>query len=342
MTDVVADAVLRLRSIFIRPRHLATVSAWVEHVPFAFWMMEALRPSRVVELGVHNGVSYFSFCQAAEHLKLNTQCYGIDLWNGDEHAGFYGPEVFVAVAQINAQYSGFSQLLRSSFDDAKCYFEDSSIDLLHIDGLHTVETVRKDFESWLPKLSKRAVVLLHDTNVRERNFGVWALFAELREKYPTFEFSHGHGLGVVGVGAEQSSQMQALFTAGQTAAEAQAIHVAFSQLGHGCLQTQQRYHIEGLLRSERASAATTQQQLADLLAQQEHRDPHPPEEMSTEDLDRRRELEETIETLEARERELTAQLDAEKGQTCQLSASLQERFGEIALLSAKLMAKGEA
>src|SRR5262249_52932198 len=57
------------------------------------------------------------------------------------------------------------------------------------------EAVRHDFEAWQPKLSNCAVVLMHDTNERRENFGVWRLWAELRQQVPSFEFQHGHGLG---------------------------------------------------------------------------------------------------------------------------------------------------
>src|SRR5438045_2700612 len=48
-----------------RPEHLAA-SAWLEHVPFAYWLVKALRPRCFVELGTHWGVSYAAFCQAVE------------------------------------------------------------------------------------------------------------------------------------------------------------------------------------------------------------------------------------------------------------------------------------
>jgi hypothetical protein len=176
-------------------------SAWIEHAPFAFWICDALRPRRFVELGAHYGYSYFAFCQAIDRLELGTAAYAVDTWRGDEHAGFYGEDVFRSVDARNKQkYAAFSCLIRTTFEDALDYFADGSVDLLHIDGRHFYDDVKHDFTVWRTKLTKDAVVLFHDTNVRERQFGVWKFFEEMAARHPSFQFFHGHGLGVVTLG----------------------------------------------------------------------------------------------------------------------------------------------
>ncbi len=198
--------------------HLHAQSAWNQHIPFAFWLVQAHRPAIFVELGTFRGTSYFSFCQAVAALRLPTRCFAVDTWQGDSHTGFYDESVFGRVNACNElKYAGFSRLVRSSFDEALTHFLDDSIDLLHIDGLHTYPACRHDFESWLPKLSPRAIVLFHDTNVRERGFGVHRLWAELAERYPHFEFLHEHGLGVLGVGARLDGPVRELFAAADDA-----------------------------------------------------------------------------------------------------------------------------
>lgn len=205
-------------------------SAWIEHVPFAMFAVELLRPRVLVELGSHHGVSYCAFCQAVKTLGVGTRCYAVDTWEGDTQAGHFGQEVLDDLKRHHDPlYADFSRLVRSDFDGALAGFEDGSVDLLHIDGFHTYDAVRHDFETWLPKVSDRGVVLFHDTHVRDGDFGVWKFWDEVRAHYPHFEFEHGHGLGVLAVGANYPQALRVLLDA--EGAEAANIREFFHQLG---------------------------------------------------------------------------------------------------------------
>lgn len=205
MTTELSDL---LETAEFSPLSLTRPLAWVGHIPFAYWLVQRTRPQILVELGTHSGNSYFAFCQGVRHANLATRCYAVDTWHGDEHAGDYSEDVFNYVNQHNqAHYSAFSTLLRTTFDTAAESFSPASIDLLHIDGLHTYAAAKHDFETWYPKLSPGALVIFHDTMVREPGFGVWQLWHELQQQYPeNIEFFHSNGLGVIQVGQAIKSQ----------------------------------------------------------------------------------------------------------------------------------------
>jgi hypothetical protein len=214
------------------PDRLVEPVAWLGHVPFAMWLVEALGPRMIVELGVHTGNSYCAFLQSVQTLGLDTRCFGVDHWQGDEHAGYYGDEIYREFCSYHdVRYGAFSTLLRSPFDEALSYFSDGSIDLLHIDGFHTLDAVSADFRTWLPKVSSRGVALFHDINVRERGFGIWKFWETISSQYPHFAFTHSHGLGIAYLGSEPlGDRLKALFAA-KPDGESERVRAYFARLG---------------------------------------------------------------------------------------------------------------
>ncbi len=189
--------------IFQVPEYLTQEIYWHGHIPFAFWLIAKLQPRTFVELGAYRGDSYFAFCQAVKMVGLKTKCFAVDNWAGDVHYGQYDEDIFQKVWLYHeSKYAHFSRLIRSNFDDALDSFADASIDLLHIDGTHTYDAARHDFETWLPKMSDRGVILFHDIATVKEQYGVWKLWSELKVKYPHITFTHSSGLGVLIVGED--------------------------------------------------------------------------------------------------------------------------------------------
>ena len=219
-----------LQTILSRPLYLAQ-SNWLEHIPFAFWLMEALKPSGFVELGSDCGASYFAFCQAAARLEIDIDSYAIGDWPDTPE----GRAHFNALSQYNeGHYAAFSRIRRGKSKEEAAYFKDTRIDLLHICGTQTYPRTKAVFDSWLPNLSKRAVVILHDSDIRASGYGVNRFVNELRKTYPVFEFRHGQGLAVIGVGPDQNEPMSWLFEAATTPASRNAIQNIFGRLGRAC------------------------------------------------------------------------------------------------------------
>jgi hypothetical protein len=59
-------------------------------------------------------------------------------------------------------------------------------------------------------------------------------FEQLRERYPVFEFSHGHGIGVVGVGRSLERGVVDLLAADKDELARTNITRFFARLGRAC------------------------------------------------------------------------------------------------------------
>lgn len=178
--------------------HIIPHSAWLGHRQFAYDLVMFMKPNTIVELGTHGGASFFSFCEAVKDGCLQTKCYAIDTWEGDGHTGTYNESIYHDVQHITTNlFPNIATLKQMTFDEALSDFEAETINLLHIDGFHHYEAVKHDYETWLPKLAPKAIVLFHDIAITIPGFGVWKLWSELKTKFPSLEFFHSAGLGVL-------------------------------------------------------------------------------------------------------------------------------------------------
>lgn len=184
---------------FTEDLHLSS-SAWSGHYFFAYDLIRNSKPKIIVELGTHKGNSLFSMAQAIKDGNLKTEIHAIDIWKGDSQAGYYEEDVYSNFLKISKKYYKNIKIIphKTLFDTALKNFKDNSIDILHIDGLHTYEAVKHDFQNWLPKVNKdTGIVILHDVCEKKDDFGVYKLWEELQKKYKTITFEHYHGLGVL-------------------------------------------------------------------------------------------------------------------------------------------------
>jgi beta-1,4-mannosyl-glycoprotein beta-1,4-N-acetylglucosaminyltransferase len=167
-------------------------SAWKGHFEFSMFLVNYIKPNIVVELGVDYGHS--TFCLASPNIGT---VYAIDCFEGDIHAGFKTTENIFK--DFKTELLNKSLLLSDNIIPIKGYFDDvvltfdKQIDILHIDGLHTYEAVKNDFEKWSVKTNPNAVIIMHDVIAYSDSVGKF--FNEI--EFPKFYFTHSAGLGVV-------------------------------------------------------------------------------------------------------------------------------------------------
>jgi hypothetical protein len=190
-----------------------------QHVPFLFWLVDALRPMALVALSERPTVSYLGLCQAVSRLRMPTRCYAVSGKKAkrDEWGQFH-----------DSRYAQFSKILPA--EQMLERFDTGTVDLVSIDALESGALARH-YRAWLPKLSKRAILLVHgidDPAVEPQTLELWHVLAE---RHPHFEFAHGGGLGILGIGEDLPPALRHLFSLDATAMRALEVREIFARLG---------------------------------------------------------------------------------------------------------------
>ncbi len=166
-------------------------------------LVDALRPARVLEVGTANGGTFFVWCQLAATDALLTS---IDL-PGGIHGGGYP-------AWKTPLYRSFArQGQRTVFLRADSHREDTRrtvegilagepVDFLFIDGDHTYDGVRRDFDNYSRLVRPGGMIALHDIcpHTGTADCKVDLLWNELKREYRHHEIIHNPNQGWAGIG----------------------------------------------------------------------------------------------------------------------------------------------
>lgn len=163
-------------------------SGWTHHIHFSQWLVNKLNPDIIVDLGVDYG--YSTFCFASPKIG---KVYGIDCFSGDSQSGFKNTYDYVNHKK--------EELGLDNIKFVKGYFGiiakkwNKPIDILHIDGFHSYDAVKNNYNTWSKFVKDDGVILLHGTCVTKPGYEVYKFFNEI--DLPKTNFTFSYGLGVI-------------------------------------------------------------------------------------------------------------------------------------------------
>lgn len=157
------------------------------------------RPDTVLEIGTAEGGSWYAWCELA---SPTAHLLSIDLPGGP----FGGTDIDLGILESYAQPDQRVGLFRGNSHDpdlreAVIDSLDSTVDFLFIDGDHSYDGVKQDFEAYSPLVGPGGLVAFHDivehpTMPRVQVARFWQ---EIREHYQHEEILSGAIWGGIGV-----------------------------------------------------------------------------------------------------------------------------------------------
>ena len=153
-------------------------------------LLENLNPKRVMEIGTANGGTLFLECRLA---NPSATIISVDLPEGRYGGGY--PIWKIPVYQKFALPGQNIKLIRASSHDistleqVKKILNTQELDFLFIDGDHTYEGVKKDFQLYSPMVRKGGIIVFHDIVPHiGSSCQVDKFWNEIKQSYPFKEF----------------------------------------------------------------------------------------------------------------------------------------------------------
>lgn len=147
-----------VRSVSLRPKRSSNRTQLAD---IANW----LGLETAVEIGTHHAIFAYDFMRRfAGTISL------IDPWANNSKELFY-PYDFVSKSRDDDYYHAVRKMaefgervsfIRNTSENANSLFDDGTVGLVYIDGLHDYESISRDIRLWWPKLVSGGVLSGHD------------------------------------------------------------------------------------------------------------------------------------------------------------------------------------
>jgi len=168
-------------------------------------LVDTIKPRTILEIGTANGGTLFLFSRVAPE---DATIISIDLpggkfgggypkWRGVLYKSFALPGQKIHLLRADSHK-------RETLEQVKAILGGREIDLLFIDGDHTYEGVKKDFETYSPLVKEGGIIAFHDIVLgpEENVGGVPEFWRKVKDSYESKEIvedwsQNGYGIGVI-------------------------------------------------------------------------------------------------------------------------------------------------
>lgn len=188
-------------------RHFSIIapSQVIKEITKLYEQVTALNARNILEIGTDKGGTLYLWCQAATH---DAVIVSIDLPSRRR----YSPprrklyQRFVDNTNKKLYFLPYNSHVESTVDRVKQTFDNKELDFLFIDGDHTYEGVKQDYQMYSPLVRKGGLIAFHDIRTVRPDCGVRELWDEIIANIPNddyWEYTEndygplGAGIGVI-------------------------------------------------------------------------------------------------------------------------------------------------
>lgn len=149
------------------------------------------KPKVIAEIGTWNGGTFYVWTRTNPEAE---KIISIDLPDGDYGGGYDEKRIkFFSEFASDRKNTSLSFIRgdsksKSTVEMLKSELGDRTIDFLYIDGDHTYEGIKKDFEIYSSLMSSDGIVGFHDINTHKEGYGVIQYWNEIKQNYKYEEF----------------------------------------------------------------------------------------------------------------------------------------------------------